>query len=45
LTAPEAWTWLARVLRAQGRKGETFAELLTDFPEKFAERKRLWLIS
>ena len=45
MTAPEAWTWLARVLRTQGRKGETFAELLTDFPEKFAERKRLWLIS
>ena len=45
MTAPEAWTWLARVLRTQGRKGEIFAELLTDFPEKFADRKRLWLIS
>lgn len=36
--------WLARVKRTQGRKGEVFAEILTDFPEKFAERKRLWLV-
>ena len=36
--------WLARVRRPQGRKGEVFAEILTDFPEKFAERKRLWLL-
>ena len=28
----------------QGRKGEVFAEILTDFPEKFAERRRLWLL-
>lgn len=38
------WVWLARVRKAQGRKGEVFAEILTDFPEKFAERKRLWLL-
>ena len=24
--------------RTQGRKGEVFADILTDFPEKFAER-------
>jgi 16S rRNA processing protein RimM len=36
--------WLARIRRPQGRKGEVFADLLTDFPEKFAERKRLWLL-
>lgn len=36
--------WLARVKRTQGRKGEVFAEILTDFPEKFAERRRLWLL-
>jgi len=36
--------WLARIKRTQGRKGEVFAELLTDFPEKFAERRRLWLL-
>ncbi len=36
--------WLARIRRPQGRKGEVFAELLTDFPEKFADRRRLWLL-
>jgi 16S rRNA processing protein RimM len=41
---PEAWVWLARIRRPQGRKGEVFADILTDFPEKFAERKRLWLL-
>jgi 16S rRNA processing protein RimM len=35
---------LARIRRPQGRKGEVFAEILTDFPEKFAERKQLWLL-
>ncbi len=49
-TAPEEtvqagqWTWLARIRRPQGRKGEVFADVLTDFPEKFAERRRLWLL-
>jgi 16S rRNA processing protein RimM len=52
-TAPESageaeqesqWTWLARIRRPQGRKGEVFADILTDFPEKFAERRRLWLL-
>lgn len=38
------WVWLARVRRPQGRKGEVLAEILTDFPEKFAERKHLWLL-
>ena len=37
--------WLARIRRPQGRKGEVFAELLTDFPDKFAQRKHLWLLS
>jgi 16S rRNA processing protein RimM len=40
----DTWVWLARIRRPQGRKGEVFAEILTDFPEKFAERKRLWLL-
>jgi 16S rRNA processing protein RimM len=47
MTAPESladWVWLARIRRPQGRKGEVFAELLTDFPEKFAERRQLWLL-
>ncbi len=43
--AVDAWVWLARIRRPQGRKGEVFAEILTDFPEKFAERKQLWLLS
>jgi 16S rRNA processing protein RimM len=42
--APEDWVWLARIRRPQGRKGEVFADLLTDFPEKFSKRKRLWLL-
>ncbi len=42
--APE-WAWLARIRRTQGRKGEVFADILTDFPEKFAERRQLWLLN
>ena len=34
---------IARIVRPQGRHGEVIAELLTDFPEKFAERRKLWL--
>jgi 16S rRNA processing protein RimM len=48
MTAPEQaaqWVWLARVRRPQGRKGEVFADILTDFPEKFAERRHLWLVA
>jgi 16S rRNA processing protein RimM len=41
---PEQWVWLARIRRPQGRKGEVFADILTDFPEKFAERRQLWLL-
>ena len=41
---PQAWVWLARIRRPQGRKGEVFADILTDFPEKFAQRRRLWLL-
>ena len=44
LSTLEDWTWLARVRRPQGRKGEVFTEILTDFPEKFDERRQLWLI-
>src|ERR1019366_8835563 len=40
----DTWVWLARIRRAQGRKGEVFADILTDFPEKFAERRQLWLL-
>ena len=39
------WVWLARIRRPQGRKGEVFSEILTDFPEKFAQRRSLWLLA
>ena len=35
---------IARVAKTQGRKGEVAADLHTDFPEKFAERKRLFAL-
>ena len=41
----DQWAWLARIRRPQGRKGEVFADLLTDFPNKFAERRQLWLLA
>ena len=44
IAQPEAWTWLARVRRPQGRKGEVYTEILTDFPDKFSERHNLWLL-
>jgi 16S rRNA processing protein RimM len=42
-TTDPLWITLARVLRPQGRRGELLAEILTDFPESFGERKRLFL--
>jgi 16S rRNA processing protein RimM len=41
----QTWVWLARIRKVQGRKGEVLADLLTDFPEKFSERKRVWLLT
>lgn len=44
--APEQvpqWVVLAQLLRPQGRKGEILAELLTDFPERFDTRNRVFL--
>jgi 16S rRNA processing protein RimM len=35
---------LARLLRPQGRHGELLAEILTDFPERFAERQHVLLL-
>ncbi len=43
--AAEDWTWLARIRKPQGRKGEVFAQILTDFPNLFADRTSLTLIS
>lgn len=42
---PPRWTVVARVLRPQGRRGEVLAEILTDFPESFGERKRFFLLT
>jgi len=38
-----AWIVLAHLLRPQGRKGEVLAELLTDFPERFEDQRRVFL--
>jgi 16S rRNA processing protein RimM len=40
---PAAWTVLAHLLRPQGRRGEILAELFTDFPERFEDRRRVFL--
>lgn len=37
------WVTLAHIVRPQGRRGEVIAELLTDFPEKFAERPHVFV--
>ncbi len=36
---------IARVVKPQGRVGEVAAELFTDFPERFAERRHLFAVS
>jgi 16S rRNA processing protein RimM len=41
--APADWVLLARIVRPQGRHGEVLADIYTDFPERFAQRKRLYL--
>ena len=46
MTTPETnWVVLARIVRPHGLRGEVIAEILTDFPQSFAERKRLFLQS
>lgn len=40
----EAFVTIAKVTKTQGRKGEVAALLLTDFPERFAVRKRLFAL-
>ena len=34
---------VARIVRPQGRRGEVAAEILTDFPQRFAELRRAYL--
>jgi 16S rRNA processing protein RimM len=40
----EQWVVVARLVRPQGRHGELLADILTDFPERFAERRNLTLL-
>jgi 16S rRNA processing protein RimM len=37
------WTSVARLVRPQGRRGEILAEILTDFPERFAAMHEAFL--
>lgn len=39
------WVVVARLVRTHGRRGEIVAEILTDFPERFEQRRRVSLIS
>jgi len=38
------WVLIARLVRPRGRRGELIAEILTDFPERFHQRSRVFLI-
>ena len=42
---PDSFVLLARLIRPQGRHGELIAEILTDFPQRFTDRKKVWLLS
>jgi len=43
--APDDYVLLARLIRTQGRHGEILAEILTDFPQRFAQQPQVWLLS
>jgi 16S rRNA processing protein RimM len=43
LSTKREFVVVARIVRPQGRRGEVLADILTDFPEKFAERRQLWV--
>jgi 16S rRNA processing protein RimM len=43
MKSASSWIVLAQLLRPQGRKGELLAELLTDFPERFEDQRRVFL--
>lgn len=45
LNVTEEFVTIARVNKTQGRIGEVAAALFTDFPERFATRKRLFALS
>jgi 16S rRNA processing protein RimM len=42
-TAPETWVHVARLIRPQGRRGEVLADILSDFPSRFAEIRNAFL--
>ena len=44
IPAKEDWVRLAHLLRPQGRRGELLAELLTDFPDRFAQHAAVFLV-
>jgi 16S rRNA processing protein RimM len=41
--AEQTWVHVARLIRPQGRRGEVLAEILTDFPQRFAEMRNTFL--
>lgn len=45
MTSEASWVLVAHLVRPQGRNGELLADILTDFPERFAERRQLTLLS
>ncbi len=40
---PDGFLAIARIVRPQGRRGEVAAEILTDFPERFASLRQAYL--
>lgn len=44
MPAADDFITIAKVVKTQGRIGEVAAELFTDFPEKFAERRKLFAL-
>lgn len=40
---PSPWLTVARLVKTQGRRGEVAAQLLTDFPDRLARRREVWL--
>jgi 16S rRNA processing protein RimM len=41
---PQEFITVARVAKTQGRRGEVAADLFTDFPERFEQRRHLWAL-
>jgi 16S rRNA processing protein RimM len=41
--AVEGWVHIARLIRPQGRRGEVLAEILSDFPDRFANLRNAFL--